>query len=110
MRGRLILILADIIIPGIVTLIGFASHSSAGSADASLLSTFLLLLASWFLVAPFLGVYNLERVKDIKQIGVLSGRWRWLSLLHPGCAAPGLMFPSYRYLWSFWVEQAHWQS
>ena len=68
MSGRLILILGDIITLAIVTLIGFASHGTAGSAGARMLTTFLPLLASWFLVAPFLGVYDLERVKDIKQI------------------------------------------
>jgi hypothetical protein len=68
MSGRLILILGDIITLAIVTIIGFASHGTAGSAGARMLTTFLPLLASWFLVAPFLGVYDLERVKDIKQI------------------------------------------
>ncbi len=68
MSGRLILILGDIITLAIVTLIGFASHGTAGSAGARMLTTFLPLLASWFLVAPFLGVYDLERIKDIKQV------------------------------------------
>jgi asparagine N-glycosylation enzyme membrane subunit Stt3 len=68
MRGRSILILGDIISLAIITVIGFASHGTAGSAGTRMLTTFLPLVASWFLVAPFLGVYDAERVRDIKQI------------------------------------------
>ncbi len=68
MSGRLILILGDIITLAIVTVIGFASHGTAGSAGARMLTTFIPLVVSWFLVAPFLGVYDLDRVKDIKQV------------------------------------------
>lgn len=68
MSGRLILILGDIITLAIVTIIGFASHGTAGSAGARMLTTFIPLVVSWFLIAPFLGVFDLDRVKDIKQV------------------------------------------
>lgn len=68
MSGRLILVLGDILTLAIVTVIGFASHGTAGSAGTRMLSTFVPLVVSWFLVAPFLGVYDLERVKDLKQV------------------------------------------
>ena len=68
MSGRLILILGDIITLAIVTVIGFASHGTAGSAGLRMLTTFLPLVVSWFLVAPFLGAYDPQRVKDLHQV------------------------------------------
>ena len=68
MSGRLILILGDIITLAIVTVIGFASHGTAGSAGLRMLTTFLPLVVSWFLVAPFLGAYDPERVLDLRQV------------------------------------------
>ena len=55
MSGRLTLILGDIITLAIVTIMGFASHGTAGSAGAYLLMAFTSLVVSWL----FTGNINL---------------------------------------------------
>ena len=53
-----ILIAGDLAVILVVTLFGFASHGTLGTAGARMLSTFFPLLIGWFAVAPFLLVYN----------------------------------------------------
>jgi len=57
-REKIILIIGDIITLGIVTYIGFASHGTAGTAGSRMLTTFIPLVAAWFLIAPHLKVYE----------------------------------------------------
>jgi len=52
------LYIGDIVTLGVVTAYGFASHGTLGSAGMRLLTTFIPLLVAWFLLAPFLGVYQ----------------------------------------------------
>lgn len=79
----LALIAGDIITLAIVTLIGFASHGTAGTAGTRMLTTFLPLTIAWFLVAPFLKVYHNEIVYDFRQL------WRpfWATILAAPMAA-----------------------
>lgn len=79
----LALIAGDIITLAIVTLIGFASHGTAGTAGTRMLTTFLPLTIAWFLVAPFLKVYLNEIVYDFRQL------WRpfWATILAAPMAA-----------------------
>lgn len=69
MSKRTILILGDIITLALITVIGFASH---GETDLSflprMLTTFFPLLVGWFLLAPWLGLFNLQVVLQPKQL------------------------------------------
>jgi uncharacterized protein YqgC (DUF456 family) len=65
---RLVLLAGDTLTLGLVTIYGFASHGELGSSSSRILATFAPLVAAWFLVGPFLGVYNLERVADPRQL------------------------------------------
>ena len=67
-RERIILIAGDIITLGIVTIFGFASHGTAGSAGSRMLTTFIPLVAAWFLIAPFLKVYDPQVVREWREI------------------------------------------
>lgn len=66
---RLILILGDVFSLALVTVIGFATH---GQTDLALLprmmTTFLPLLAGWFLLAPFLNLFNPETTQNPRQL------------------------------------------
>lgn len=80
---RIVLIAGDIIMLAIVTIFGFASHGTAGTAGARMLTTFIPLLVAWFLIAPFLHVYNIENALDGRQL------WRpvWAAMLAAPMAA-----------------------
>lgn len=67
-RARVILISGDIITLGLVTLIGFASHGTAGTAGSRMFTTFIPLVAAWFLLAPFLRVYEPQVAIDWRQV------------------------------------------
>lgn len=78
------LILAgDIVILGVVTLYGFASHDTLGSAGTRMLSTFLPLVAAWLLLAPHLGAFDSEKIRQPRQL------WRpfWAMVLAGPMAA-----------------------
>ncbi len=79
--GRFWLVLGDILSVAILTIIGFATH---GELQASLLArmftTFLPLLAGWFLIAPWLGLFQPEITKESRQL--------WRPLLAMLLAAP----------------------
>jgi hypothetical protein len=80
---RAVLIVGDVVTISLVTIIGFASHGTATSAGTRMLTTFLPLTAAWFLIAPFLGVYNRRNVVDWRQL------WRpfWSMVLAAPMAA-----------------------
>jgi asparagine N-glycosylation enzyme membrane subunit Stt3 len=82
-RRRAILLSGDILVLAVVTAVGFASHGTFGSSGARMLSTFLPLLAGWFMVAPLLGVYDPQRAADLRQV------WRpfWAMVLAGPMAA-----------------------
>jgi len=62
------LILGDTLTLFVVTLVGFAMHGELATAGFRLLTTFLPLLFSWLLVAPFLRVFQLETARDFRQL------------------------------------------
>ena len=78
-----ILILGDCITLGLVTILGFASHGTAGTAGSRMLTTYVPLLISWFLLAPHLGAFDPARIGDLRQI------WRpfWAMVLAGPMAA-----------------------
>jgi hypothetical protein len=68
-QNRNALILGDILAIGIITLIGFATH---GETDLSFLprmaATFFPLVMGWFLLAPWLGLFQHEVIYDARQL------------------------------------------
>jgi len=66
---RSLLILGDLLAIAILIVIGFASH---GETDASYLprvaATFVPLAVSWFALAPALGLFDAERVHNVRQL------------------------------------------
>lgn len=81
MSNRIPLVLGDVIALAIITVIGFASH---GETDLSflprMLTTLIPLLVSWFLIAPWLGLFDRQSISDPKQL--------WRPLLAMFLAAP----------------------
>ncbi len=64
-----------------VTLVGFATHGESGMPRLPrMLATFIPLALSWFLVAPFLGLYRLEITSTLRQ--------QWRTFLAIGFAGP----------------------
>ena len=62
MKNRYLLILGDSVTLGVITLIGFASHGELSVASLPrMMTTFLPLLAGWFLAAPWLGLFKLQK-------------------------------------------------
>jgi asparagine N-glycosylation enzyme membrane subunit Stt3 len=82
-RRRAILLLGDILVLAVVTAVGFASHGTLDSAGTRMLTTFLPVLAAWFMTAPLLGVYDPQRAADWRQL------WRpfWAMVLAGPMAA-----------------------
>lgn len=89
---RFVLIAGDIITLAIVTVIGFASHGTADTAGSRMLTTLIPLVVAWFLIAPFLQVYDNQISLDGRQL------WRplWAMILASPMAAwlRGLMLSS----------------
>lgn len=63
-----LLIFGDVITLMLVTLFGFSTHGTLPSAGTRVLTTFVPLVLSWFLVAPLLGAYNLGWAADLRQL------------------------------------------
>jgi hypothetical protein len=82
-RRRYYLILGDILTLAIVTVIGFASHGTAGTAGTRMLTTFIPLVVAWFLIAPHLKAFDQELVRESRQL------WRplWAMILAAPMAA-----------------------
>lgn len=81
--GLLTLILGDAISLALVTVIGFASHATLGTASFRMVTTYLPLLAAWLLIAPHLGAFSNQHVSDVRQL------WRpmWAMILAAPLAA-----------------------
>ena len=82
-RERIILVIGDILTLCIVTISGFASHGTAGTAGSRMLTTFIPLVAAWFLISPYLDVYDRQKVLDWRHL------WRpfWSMVLAAPMAA-----------------------
>jgi hypothetical protein len=74
------LIFGDLLALALVTVIGFATHGETNVALLPrMLTTFLPLTAGWFLLAPWLGLFNPEVVANPRQL------WRpCVALLYAG--------------------------
>jgi len=69
MTKHLPLILGDIIALAIITIIGFASHGETTiSFVPRMLTTFIPLVVGWFLIAPWLGLFNAQITSNSKQL------------------------------------------
>ncbi|MBC8333231.1 MAG: DUF3054 domain-containing protein [Anaerolineae bacterium] len=66
-KQQWVLISGDVIIAVIITLWGFASHDTLDTAGLYMLTTFIPVLVAWLMIAPLLGVYDLDRMKNIRQ-------------------------------------------
>lgn len=116
------LLVGDILAALVVTLIGFYTHYREISGWRWLTS-FLPVLASWFAVAPWLGVYSIERSGQVRQAwrpalaavlaaplaGTLRGLWL-NSVIAPIfvlvlAATDGLGFLIWRALWAAAVSR-----
>jgi Protein of unknown function (DUF3054) len=78
-----LLLVGDALVLGIVTMAGFASHGTLGTAGQRMLTTFIPLLVSWILIAPHLRVFDREQLGDWRQL------WRpfWAMVLAAPMAA-----------------------
>lgn len=76
-----ILIAGDGLVLLLVTVFGFATHGELSSAGPRMLTTFVPLAVAWALVAPHLGVFDLEKSSQPGQLWrpfwamVLAGPW-----------------------------------
>jgi len=69
MNRNFILVSGDILTIAILTLVGFASHGEAGLAFLPrMATTFFPVLAAWFLLAPWFGLYDEKLVADAKPL------------------------------------------
>ena len=65
MKNRALLVVGDVLASALVTLIGFASHRELGTAPLSrMLATFVPLAFGWFLIAPWMGLFEPAVVAD----------------------------------------------
>ena len=75
----------------VVSMVGFATHGEA--IGWRVMTTFLPYLAAWGAIAPWVGVYQMERTAEIRQV------WR------PALAA-FLAAPMAAWLRSLWLNRA----
>lgn len=77
------LVAGDVLILGLVTLTGFASHDELGTAGTRMLTTFVPLVLAWFLISPWLSVFRAEITANPRQL------WRpfWAMVLAGPMAA-----------------------
>ena len=69
MSKQTTLALGDIIVLAITTVIGFATHGETDLAFLPrMLTTFTPLIISWFLIAPWLGLFNAQVTSAPKQL------------------------------------------
>jgi len=69
MNKKNILILGDIVAIAILTFIGFATHGETGfSYIPRMATTFFPVLVSWFLIAPWLGLFDEQVVANPKLL------------------------------------------
>jgi ABC-type xylose transport system permease subunit len=76
-------IIGDILVLGLVTLFGFASHDELDTAGTRMMTTFVPLVLAWVLVSPWLGVFRTEITDNPRQL------WRpfWAMVLAGPMAA-----------------------
>ena len=69
MSIQFFLVLGDVIVLALITVIGFASHGETGlSFLPRMLTTLIPLVVSWFLIAPWLGLFDAKITSETKQL------------------------------------------
>jgi hypothetical protein len=69
MKKVYLLILGDVLALAVITLIGFANHNELVLFPVGrIMATFLPLLAGWFLIAPWLGLFKDEIASNARQL------------------------------------------
>jgi hypothetical protein len=69
MSKLIFLFLGDIIVLAIITVIGFATHGETGlSLVPRMMTTFIPLVMGWFLIAPWLGLFDAHYTTTPKQL------------------------------------------
>lgn len=64
-----ILVVGDVLAIAVVTLAGFATHGETNlSFVPRMLAAFVPLTVAWFLVSPWLGLFQLETISSPKQL------------------------------------------
>ena len=116
----------DVIALAVITVIGFASH---GETDISfvprMLTTFIPLVVSWFLIAPWLGLFNALIISNprllwrpplamllaapmtaiLRAVMLNSVALPLFTLILGGSAALGMLFWRILYLW--WSKKSN---
>ena len=68
-RYRLVILaIVDVIVLALVTVYGFATHGTLQTAGQRLPATLLPVIIGWFVVAPFLGAYDLGQMQHWSQL------------------------------------------
>lgn len=80
---KILIFIGDVTVFAIVTILGFSSHDTLGTAGLRMLTTFVPVVIAWLLVAPHLNVY------DYDVLTQLRGLWRpvWAMVLSAPMAA-----------------------
>lgn len=69
MKSKQLLIAGDVLAIAIVTVIGFATHGEAGlSFLPRMLAAFIPLMIAWFLLSPWLGLFQQDITSNPKQL------------------------------------------
>lgn len=69
MNKKYILILGDLLAIALVTLIGFATHGEAGASFLPrMAAAFFPVSLAWFVLAPWLGLFQPETVSNPRQL------------------------------------------
>ncbi|MCC7129753.1 MAG: hypothetical protein B6D39_01105 [Anaerolineae bacterium UTCFX2] len=79
-RQRIVLIAGDIIVFVLVTVFGFSTHGTLGTAGLRILAIFVPFTLAWFAVGPLMGVYRFEIVQ--------KPAWLWVPAWATLVAAP----------------------
>jgi len=82
-RQKIILLIGDCVVFAIVTVFGFASHETLGTAGFRMLTTFVPVVIAFLLIAPYLHVYDIEVINPLRDL------WRppWAMVLAAPMAA-----------------------
>lgn len=68
-NSKSVLITGDIIVLALISVIGFVSHGETGlSFLPRMLTTFIPLVVSWLLIAPWLGLFDAQITSEPKQL------------------------------------------
>ena len=67
-RPPISLLVGDILVLVLVTVAGFMTHNTLGSAGSRILATMLPLLVSWLVIGAHVGVFDAEKARSPGQL------------------------------------------